>query len=138
MSTRPGPERRDRGAALVEFAIVLPVFLMFILAAIDWGWFFVVRDAAANAAREGARAGVVSTGAVTADSKARADSVLAGMLPTTQTAKCQANPTLVGGALPAIRVDVTCVTGSLSGVTAIGALSWATPPQVTVGAEMRR
>ena len=132
MNARAKRARSDRGAALVEFAIVLPLFLMLILAAIDWGWFFVVRDAAANAAREGARARVVGQNPTD-----RAVAVLGGMLPATQAAKCNAVPTPVGGALPAIRVDVTCDVGSLSGLTAIGVLSWATPPQVTVGAEMR-
>ena len=47
--------RQGRGAALVEFVIVLPVFLLIVFAAIDWGWYFVRRETAVNAVREGAR-----------------------------------------------------------------------------------
>ena len=50
--------RRPRGAVLVEFVIVLPVFLLLLLATIDWGWYFVLRETAVNATREGARVGV--------------------------------------------------------------------------------
>jgi Flp pilus assembly protein TadG len=39
----------------VEFVIVLPVFLLIVFAAIDWGWYFVRRETAVNAVREGAR-----------------------------------------------------------------------------------
>lgn len=54
--------RRPRGAVLVEFVIVLPVFLLLLLAAIDWGWYFVLRENVVNATREGARVGSVAPG----------------------------------------------------------------------------
>jgi Flp pilus assembly protein TadG len=49
-----------RGAALIEFVLVLPLFLTILLGTIDWGWFFVVREIAINATREGARVGSVA------------------------------------------------------------------------------
>jgi Flp pilus assembly protein TadG len=49
--------RRARGAVLIEFVIVLPVFVLLLLASIDWGWYFVLRETAVNATREGARVG---------------------------------------------------------------------------------
>lgn len=52
--------RKSRGAVLVEFVIVLPVFLLLLLAAIDWGWYFVLRENAIHATREGARVGSVA------------------------------------------------------------------------------
>ena len=60
---------RSRGAVLVEFVIVLPVFLLLLLAAIDWGWYFVLRESAIHATREGARIGSVApdTGTATTD-----------------------------------------------------------------------
>jgi Flp pilus assembly protein TadG len=60
--------RRRRGAVLLEFVIVLPVFLLLLLGAIDWGWYFVLRQSATNAVREGARVGSVQNtpGAATA------------------------------------------------------------------------
>lgn len=49
---------RERGAAALEFALVLPLLLLLILGGIDYGLFIndsmVVRDAARNAARAGA------------------------------------------------------------------------------------
>lgn len=44
-----------RGAAAVEFAIVLPVLLVLLLGIIDFGYAFYVQGALSNAAREGAR-----------------------------------------------------------------------------------
>jgi Flp pilus assembly protein TadG len=52
-----GGDRRQRGAVAVEFALVLPLLMLLVLAGIDWGYFFFVSQVAANAAREGARAG---------------------------------------------------------------------------------
>ncbi len=46
--------RFTRGQALVELAIVLPVFLVLVLAAIDLGRIFFARITVANSAREGA------------------------------------------------------------------------------------
>jgi Flp pilus assembly protein TadG len=57
--TGRGQGRRSRGAVLIEFALVLPVFLLLLLGAIDWGWYFVLRETAVNAVREGARIGSV-------------------------------------------------------------------------------
>ena len=51
---------RARGSVLVEFVLVLPFFLLMLLGAIDWGWYFVVRENAVHATREGARVGSVA------------------------------------------------------------------------------
>src|SRR5262245_27708557 len=53
--------RDERGAAAVEFAILLPVLCAILLGMIDYGYFFMLNSTAVNAAREGARAGVVIT-----------------------------------------------------------------------------
>ena len=47
---------RDRGAAAVEFALVLPVLLMIIFAIIDFGRMLNAQITVTEAAREGARA----------------------------------------------------------------------------------
>lgn len=44
-----------RGAAVIEFVLVAPLFLLLMLGAIDWGWYFVLRETVVNATREGAR-----------------------------------------------------------------------------------
>ena len=56
---RPGRWQRDRGAAAVEFALVLPILLLFVMGTIEWGWFFFTHQRVVNAAREGARAGTL-------------------------------------------------------------------------------
>jgi hypothetical protein len=55
-------DRCGRGAVAVEFALVLGPLLLVVLGAIDWGWYFYVREVVANAAREGARAGAINPG----------------------------------------------------------------------------
>ena len=51
---------RSRGQALVEFAIVLPVFLLLLVAAVDVGRVFFTYIDANNAAREGAAYGAAN------------------------------------------------------------------------------
>lgn len=48
-------DRRRRGQAIVEFALVLPIFLLLLFGAIEFGRAFFVLHLMANAAREGAR-----------------------------------------------------------------------------------
>lgn len=50
----------ERGAAAVELAIVLPLLLLVIGGIVDFGRFFLTEIQLTNAAREGARAAVVS------------------------------------------------------------------------------
>lgn len=53
--TRKPNRRRERGAALVEFAIVATVFLTSLFAVIEFGRFFWTHNALRDAARRGAR-----------------------------------------------------------------------------------
>lgn len=56
MRTRPRLTRRPRrGAAAVEFAIVVPLLLMFVLGIIEYGRMLQVANVTTNASREGAR-----------------------------------------------------------------------------------
>jgi Flp pilus assembly protein TadG len=50
--------RRSRGAAAVEFALVLPLFCAIIFGTIDYGWYFYQRFTLAAAVRDGLRTGV--------------------------------------------------------------------------------
>jgi Flp pilus assembly protein TadG len=61
------PRRRSRGQALVEFAIVLPVFLLVLSGVLDFGFLLYGRMTAINAIKEVAQCG--STGQCTVDSK---------------------------------------------------------------------
>ena len=55
-------DRDDRGAAAVEFALVVPVLILLVMGIIDYGLFFTDRLAVKQGIREGARSAVVSTG----------------------------------------------------------------------------
>lgn len=52
-------EGADAGQDLVEYALVLPIFLLLVLGVIEFGVLFYQYNVVANAAREGARAGIV-------------------------------------------------------------------------------
>ncbi len=51
--------RRQRGQSVVELALVLPLFLVIVMATVDFGWALHSYIVITNAAREGAREGVV-------------------------------------------------------------------------------
>lgn len=58
--------RRSRGQALVEFSIILPLFVLLVAGTIDLGLAIYSNLTVANAAREGARLGVIDPGNTTA------------------------------------------------------------------------
>ena len=61
-STRRVRDRRggQRGAAAVEFALVMPLLLLLVFGIIDFGLMINEKTVVANAAREGARDGAIS------------------------------------------------------------------------------
>ncbi len=67
--------RSDRGAELIEFALVLPLLLFIILGLVDFGFMFQRFEVVSNAAREGARMAVLA-GYTNADVEARVRSYL--------------------------------------------------------------
>lgn len=50
---------RKRAAAVVEFAVVLPLLLTILFGIIEFGWVFMVRQTLQTAAREGCRVAVL-------------------------------------------------------------------------------
>jgi Flp pilus assembly protein TadG len=69
-----GPLRKNRrGAAAVEFAIVLPVFILLVFGMIEYGRMVMVQQVITNASREGARRavldGATAVGGYLADAK---------------------------------------------------------------------
>ena len=52
--------RKERGQSLTEFALILPVLLLLVMAILDFGRAVYAYSVVANAAREGARFGSVS------------------------------------------------------------------------------
>lgn len=53
--------RKEDGQAMLEFALVLPIFLLILCGIIDFGWLFYNQLALNNICREGARYAVVNT-----------------------------------------------------------------------------
>ena len=51
--------RSERGAELIEFAIVAPILMLLLAGIFDFGMMFRTYEAVTNAAREGARVGVL-------------------------------------------------------------------------------
>jgi Flp pilus assembly protein TadG len=61
---------RDRGQSLVEFALVLPIFLLMLMGIVDAGRLIYTYNTVSNAARDGARVAIVNqstTGTNTCD-----------------------------------------------------------------------
>lgn len=67
MSSNP-----ERGAAAVEFALLLPVLITLVFGIIEFAWAFNAQVTLTNAAREGVRVMAISTDTTTAQAKARA------------------------------------------------------------------
>jgi hypothetical protein len=53
---------RDRGANLVEFAVLAPLLVILLLGVVEFGWLFSQNNDVRHGAREGARAAAVNAG----------------------------------------------------------------------------
>ena len=133
--------RRERGAAAVEMAIVLPVLLLVMGGIVDFGRALFTQNIATNAAREGVRMRALGY--------------------TTAQATTRINQSMVGVSAPSYAVVYTLVQGTAGTLTANGAcpsaptitdrqrvtvtlsnFDWIfplplTPPDLTAQAEMR-
>ena len=131
---------RERGAAVVEFALVLPLLLMLVLGAIDWGWYFYAREVVTNAAREGARTGSVSavgSDDATSAASSAASTYLSSLNLTGGTVNVTTPDVTVGATVThTVRVVVTFPAGSLTGFTLPGFTSLV-PSSITATAQMR-
>jgi Flp pilus assembly protein TadG len=67
--------RHRRGTAVVEFAIVLPVFFLMIFGMLEFGRMVMVKQVLTNASREGARLGVLD-GATTSEVETQVEAYL--------------------------------------------------------------
>lgn len=101
----------SRGVAALEFALVLPLLLLFLLGAIDWGWFFYSKQVATSAAREGARAGSI---APEASASAEAESAARGFLAKAGFGSAAATVAVVATSA-SVEITVGIPTGSITG-----------------------
>ena len=56
---KPTPKKNERGAAAVEFALILPLLMLLIFGGIEFGLVMFNKQILTNASREAARAGIV-------------------------------------------------------------------------------
>lgn len=61
----------EKGQAIVEFALILPIALLLICAVIDFGWVFTHKLVLSTAVRDGARVGITCSSEGTFDSQVR-------------------------------------------------------------------
>jgi hypothetical protein len=64
-------DKREGGQSLVEFALVLPIFLLVLFAIVDFGMAFHAWITVTNSAREGARLGAVRATATEIEQRVR-------------------------------------------------------------------
>ena len=58
-TTQASPRRRRRGSAVMEASLIFPVMCWLVLGAMQFGYYFFVKNTLQGAAREGCRAGIV-------------------------------------------------------------------------------
>ncbi len=68
---QPNPHHRQRGAAAVEFALIVPILLSLLLGVIDFGVAYGETISLQGAAREGARQGVTQGDVIASTIQAR-------------------------------------------------------------------
>lgn len=78
----------DKGAAAVEFALVLPILLVLVMGIMEFGYLAYVNASAAGAAREGARTMAITEDTGEAEDAVRSYFVMAGATPTIIIGSC--------------------------------------------------
>lgn len=124
---------RDRGAAALEFAILLPIFLALVLGTIDLSLMLYSKTVIGNAARDGARA--ASLGATYATAKQIAASGASGLLgaAATPTIVCKEGNTVTTACsawatdTPANGTPASAPSGATVAVTVNYRNNWLTP-----------
>ncbi|MFF5211445.1 TadE/TadG family type IV pilus assembly protein [Streptosporangium sp. NPDC000396] len=81
MARAAGSRDRERGAAVIELAMIMPVVLAVILLVVQFALWFHGRQVADAAAREGARLARIDTDSWESDAKDRAEQVLRAVGP---------------------------------------------------------
>lgn len=120
-SCRPRSKRdRSTGQSLVEFALVLPIFLLVLFGIMDFGFLLYSRMTVINAAREGARVGITYT-------------ETPNMIPSMAVSQATGSS---GGLLTNGMVTVTCVDGTPT-TPNCGGFGVSTPPSVNPGDSVR-
>jgi Flp pilus assembly protein TadG len=106
----------DRGAAAVEFALVLPLLMLLVLGCVDWGYYFYIDQLVTNGAREGARAGAVADAATSDPLTVAHDAAVQYLADVRLSAPATvtADPAVLAGSA-AVRVTIRYPVGSVTG-----------------------
>jgi Flp pilus assembly protein TadG len=103
----------EQGQAIVEMALTLPLLLLIVLGVFDFGLMFQRFEVVTNAAREGARLGVLTSQYTTAEAQQRAlDYLAAAGIPA---AACSAGT--AGSVCVTVAPGTTTITGTSPAVT---------------------
>lgn len=88
-ASRNSTRRRTRGQALTEFALIIPIFILLIVAAIDIGRGVFAYNSITNGAREGARLAIVNQSVTLIRDRVRIETFIADA-PTATASNCPA------------------------------------------------
>jgi Flp pilus assembly protein TadG len=113
--------RSERGAELIEFALVMPILMLLIAGIFDFGMMFRTYETVTNAAREGARVGVLPGYEADVNVEDRVDAYMASSgLTGAYTVDVDDVPVVIAGAgtftARAVRVNYTYQFAILGGV----------------------
>jgi Flp pilus assembly protein TadG len=129
----------ERGAEAVEFALVVPIFLLLVFGVVDFGYMINHDTMVNNASREGAREGSLNPVLNAIECKVRQG--LATVEPVGVAANCRPSPTTITVTITCRKVDNTSCAGTFptdatSGGTVIVKVdythSWITPVGSTI------
>lgn len=121
---------KDRGANLVEFAILAPLLILLVLGIVEFGWLFSQNNDVKHGAREGARAAAVNLG----NEGVLLDRTCDSMDLTSNIVTVQFTDSASGNIGEAASVSVVATPTSLSGLGLIEALM---PASLTSTIEFR-
>jgi len=129
--------RRQRGSAVVEFAMLLVPLLLILLGTIDWGCYLYFRAIVTDAARAGARAGSLNPDLATAQatgSKAANDFLTNLDFPRHGQTLTVSTP---AGPVNSVSIRVVLTTPSITGFTGLLEVSGILPVNASAQATMR-
>lgn len=102
--TSHGPGRADRGAAMVELALILPILLLLLVGIIEFGLVYNAQVSIQGAAREGARA--LALGESSAQVEAAVQGASGGVdVKNVHTTACPAGATSTSTAYATVKVE---------------------------------
>ncbi|GAA5161697.1 TadE family protein [Ornithinimicrobium tianjinense] len=104
----------ERGAAVVEFALVVMLFLMLLVAVLEGGRLFIMQASLGSAARDAARVMAINADDAATQAAARADAAFAFGTPVWDSANSVACPSTPDPDASAV-VSLTYPTGMMTG-----------------------